>query len=243
MDLAANLESIRADIEAACGRAKRDPASVLLLPVSKGHPPDAIAAVAALGVDRFGENKVQEARAKIPLCPGRLRWDMIGHLQSNKCRDAVHFFERIQSVDSIAIASELNKCAEKAGRKVPVFLQVNLGGESSKFGFLPERVAEEMQAINQFPRLIVDGLMAIPPWSPDPEKTRPLFRRLREIKEGCEAVLGVPLNHLSMGMSGDFSVAIEEGATLVRVGTRLFGPRTGAGFRSRIGGSDGGDGP
>src|SRR6266404_6948051 len=135
MDLSAGVIAIRRRIEAACARAGRDPATVLLLAVSKGHPPEMVRAVAELGLDVFGESKVQEAKAKISLCPGRLRWHMIGHLQSNKCRDAVHFFEMIESVDSLALAQEIDQSAQKMAKRMPVLLEVNLAGEASKFGF------------------------------------------------------------------------------------------------------------
>jgi pyridoxal phosphate enzyme (YggS family) len=225
VDLAANLEHLRRRIAAACARAGRDPASVTLLAVSKGQPPEVVRAAADLGLTLFGENKVQEAKAKIPLCPGRLRWHLVGHLQSNKARDAVHWFEMIQSLDSLALAAELQKQAEKAAKTVPVLLEVNVAGEATKFGYRPEQLLAELRELNAFPRLEIQGLMTLAPWTPDPEKVRPVFRRLRELKAECEQRLGAPLGHLSMGMSGDFEVAIEEGATLVRIGTALFGPR------------------
>ncbi len=193
--------------------------------VTKAQPPEAVKAAADLGLALFGENKVQEAKAKIPLCPGRLSWHMIGHLQSNKCRDAVELFERIQSVDSLALAQEIARRAEQATRRVPVLLEVNVAGEASTFGYPPVRLLAEVTQLNALSRLEVQGLMAVPPWSPEPEKARPFFRQLRELKAQAEQVLGAPLPTLSMGMSGDFEVAIEEGATLVRLGTALFGPR------------------
>lgn len=225
MDLAANLEAVRQRIAAACAHVGRDPGSVTLLAVSKGQPPEVVRAAADLGLTVFGENKVQEAKAKIPLCPGRLHWHLVGHLQTNKARDAVHWFEMIQSVDRLALAEELQKQAEKAAKTVPVFLEVNVAGEASKFGYLPEQLLTELPALNAFPRLEIQGLMTLAPWTPEPEKVRPVFRRLRELKAECEQLLGAPLRHLSMGMSNDFEVAIEEGATLVRIGTALFGPR------------------
>lgn len=225
MAFADNLPLIQSRIAAACARAGRDPSSVTLMAVTKGMPPEAVREAADLGLSLFGENKVQEARAKIPLCPGRLRWHLIGHLQSNKCRDAVHFFEMIHSVDSLALAGEINKWADKQAKTMPVLLEVNLAGESTKFGYTREQVLAELMAINALPKLEIHGLMTIAPWSPDPEKARPIFRQLRELKSECEAKLGAPLPHLSMGMSGDFEAAIEEGATIVRVGTSLFGPR------------------
>src|SRR2546423_4247487 len=137
MDLTANLTAIQKRIEAACARANRAPAAVTLLPVSKSQPPDAVRAIAGLGLNLFGESKVQEAKAKIPLCPGHLRWHMIGHLQTNKCRDAVELFDMIQSVDSLRLAEEINQRAEQAAKRMPVLLEVNAVGEASKFGYRP----------------------------------------------------------------------------------------------------------
>ncbi|MGI8964741.1 MAG: alanine racemase, partial [Limisphaerales bacterium] len=135
MDLAANLNLIQQRIAAACARARREPSSVTLLAVSKGQPPERIRAAADLSLNIFGESKIQEAKIKIGQCPGRFRWQMIGHLQSNKCRDAVHFFEMIQSVDSLALALEINRCSEKSGKTMPILVEVNVAGEASKFGF------------------------------------------------------------------------------------------------------------
>ena len=215
---------------AACARAGRDEASVKLLAVSKSHPPETIQAAVDCGVLHFGENKIQEAKAKIPLCPGKARWQFIGHLQSNKVRDAVELFEMIQGVDSLALAKEISKRAEQAGKTMPILLEVNVAGEASKFGYKPEALLAELNELNALPRLEIHGLMAIPPFTPVPEKSRPYFQRLRELKIQCEQILGVPLPHLSMGMSGDFAVAIEEGSTMVRIGTALFGERV-SGFK------------
>lgn len=194
--------------------------------VAKTHPAEAVQAAAACGLTLFGENKVQEAKAKIPLCPARLRWHMVGHLQSNKAREAVELFEMIQSVDSLRLAEELNKRAEQAAKRMAVLLEVNLAGEASKFGYAPERLLAELKDLNALPRLEIHGLMTVPPWSPVAEVVRPHFRRLRELKQQCEDILGAPLPHLSMGMTGDFEVAIEEGATIVRIGTAIFGERS-----------------
>jgi len=225
MDLAENIASVQKRIAAACERANRDPNSVALLAVSKNHPPETVAEAAKLGLTLFGENKVQEAKAKIPLCPGRLRWHMLGHLQTNKCREAVELFEMIQSVDSLHVAEEINKRADQASKTMPVLLEVNAGGEASKFGYRSEQLLADLPRINELPRLEIHGLMTVPPWAPNPEKVRPVFRQLRELKARCEQILGVPLAHLSMGMTGDFEVAIEEGATIVRIGTAFFGER------------------
>ena len=210
---------------AACVRAGRDVASVKLLAVSKSHPPETIQAAVDCGLLHFGENKIQEAKAKIPLCPGKARWQFIGHLQSNKVRDAVELFEMIQGVDSLALAKEISKRAEQAGKTMPILLEVNVAGEASKFGYKPETLLAELNELNALPRIEIHGLMAIPPFTPVPEKSRPYFQRLHELKGQCEQILGVPLPHLSLGMSGDFEVAIEEGATMVRIGTALFGER------------------
>ena len=182
--------------------------------------------MAGFGLNLFGENKVQEAKAKIPLCPGHLHWHLIGHLQTNKCRDAVHFFEMIQSVDSLALAEEIDKRAGQAAKTMPILLEVNLAGEASKFGYRPDALLNELGPVNALTRVEIRGLMTIAPWTPDAEKVRPIFRQLREMKERGEQILGAPLPHLSMGMSGDYEVAVEEGATMVRIGTALFGPRT-----------------
>ena len=223
--MADNLDAIQQRIRAACGRAGRAAASVTLVAVAKTQPAEVVNELAALGQVLFGENKIQEARAKIPLCSGKLRWHFIGHLQSNKCRDAVELFEMIESVDSLALAQEINKRAEAAAKRMPILLEVNVAGEASKFGYQPERLLAELEQLNALPRLEVHGLMAIPPFTPVPEKARPYFQKLRELKARAESVLGAPLPHLSMGMSGDFEVAIEEGATIVRVGAALFGER------------------
>ncbi len=225
MDLAANLADLRRRMAAAAERAGRDPASVTLMAVTKHQPPEVVRAALDAGLTCFGENRVQEAKAKIPLCPGRARWQMIGHLQSNKCRDAAALFEMIQSVDSLTLAQELNQQCEKAGRTLPILLEVNVAGEASKFGYAPGALLAEFMELNQLPRLEIHGLMTVAPYSTTPERVRPAFRRLRELQTACEQILGAPLLQLSMGMSGDFEVAIEEGATLVRIGTALFGPR------------------
>jgi pyridoxal phosphate enzyme (YggS family) len=225
MDLAANISTVQQRIAAACARSGRDSSSVTLLAVTKSHPPEAIREATQHGLTLFGENKVQEAKAKIPLCPGRARWHMIGHLQTNKVRDAVALFEMIQSVDSLHLAEEVNKRAEQAAKTLPVLLEVNIVGEASKFGYQPSKLLEQLRDLNALPRLEIHGLMTIAPWSPVADRSRSAFKELRELKTRCEDILGVPLPHLSMGMTGDFEVAIEEGATLVRVGTALFGAR------------------
>ncbi|MFN0068847.1 MAG: YggS family pyridoxal phosphate-dependent enzyme [Limisphaerales bacterium] len=225
MDFAENLARVRERLADACARAGRDPAEVTLVAVSKFHPPEAVAALAALGVLDFGESRVQEARAKIPACPGHLRWHLIGHLQSNKARDAAQLFNLIHSVDSLRLAQELQQQADRLGRRLRVLLEVNVAAEATKFGYAPDALLAELDALNALPRLELHGLMGMAPWSPDPERARPVFRRLRELRDECDRRLGAPLPVLSMGMSGDYEVAVGEGSTLVRVGTALFGDR------------------
>lgn len=225
MDLATNLSLIQQRIAAACARAGRSKDSVQLIAVTKGHPAESVEAAARLGLNVFGENKVQEAKAKIPLCPATLHWHMIGHLQTNKCRDAVRLFEMIESVDSLHLAQEIHNACEKAAKTMRVLLEVNVAGESSKFGYNPEKLLTELEQVNSLSKIEIHGLMTVAPYATDPEKVRPVFRRLRELKIECEKLLGAPLPHLSMGMSGDFEVAIEEGATMIRVGTALLGDR------------------
>src|SRR6185295_11000828 len=195
MDLAAHWQKVEQRIQSACTRAQRDRNDVSLVAVSKGFPPETVRAAADLGHTLFGESKVQEAKAKISLCPGRLHWHMIGHLQSNKCRDAVYFFKMIESVDSLSLAQEVNKAAEKWGKTMPILLEVNVAGESSKFGFRPEQVLQQLDELNALPRIEIHGLMTIAPWSPEPEKVRPIFQELRQLREQAQQILGAPLPH------------------------------------------------
>ncbi|MGB0579104.1 MAG: YggS family pyridoxal phosphate-dependent enzyme [Limisphaerales bacterium] len=225
MDIAENIAGIQGRIEAACERAGRDPATVQLMAVSKTQPAAAVRAAVAAGQILFGENKIQEAKLKIPDCPPSARFHFIGHLQSNKARDAVRHFAMVQGVDSLSIAEELNKRAEQQARDLPILIEVNVAGEASKFGYGPEQLLKELDQLVELPRLELHGLMTIPPYTPDPERSRPYFQRLIELQKACEDFLGVPLPELSMGMSGDFEVAVEEGATIVRVGTAIFGER------------------
>jgi len=224
-ELQANLTRIRSRIDQACERSGRQPDSVRLMAVSKNQLPERVAEAVSAGLTLFGENRIQEAKVKIPLCPGQLEWHFIGHLQSNKSRDAVSLFQVVQGVDSLALAEELQKQALKQARSLPILLEVNVSGESSKFGWNPDRLLAELMQLNALTRLEVHGLMTIAPYAVDPEQVRPIFRRLRELRDRCTDLLGASLPVLSMGMSGDLEVAIEEGATLVRVGTALFGER------------------
>jgi len=211
-ELAATIHHLQDRIRAS-GR------EITLLAVTKTVPPERVDAALAAGITVFGENKVQEAKAKIPLVSSRARWHFIGHLQTNKARDAVELFELIHSVDSVKLATELNKCADRAGKTQPILLEVNLAGEASKSGIKPEDLQNALAQINQLPRLEVRGLMTVPPYCEEAEKVRPFFRRLRELRDATG------LHELSMGMSHDFEIAIEEGATIIRIGTAIFGER------------------
>ena len=225
MSIESNIRTIQEQIEQASERSGRAPSEVTLVAVSKFHPWQAVLEAAEAGVQFFGENRVQEARLKIPQCPSTLHWHLIGHLQSNKCRDAVGLFEMIQSVDSWSLAEQLNKAAEKRGSSLPILLEVNVAGEASKFGYSPETLPEDLMKLNALSRLEIHGLMAIPPWTPQPEKARAHFQKLANLRKQCEDILQAPLPVLSMGMSSDFEVAIEEGSTMIRVGTAIFGER------------------
>ena len=225
-NIAENLAAVQERIAAACDRAGRAPEDVQLVAVGKKFPSPIIHEAADCGLTLFGENRVQEAKAKIPDCPGHLRWHFIGNLQTNKCRDAVALFDFLHAVDSLHLAAELNKRCEQAAKVMPVLLEVNVSGEGSKHGFTPESAAAAMEAFFEFPQLEIHGLMTMAPFTRQPENARPYFQKLRELKSACEARLGAPLPELSMGMSGDYGIAIEEGATIIRLGTTLFGPRS-----------------
>jgi pyridoxal phosphate enzyme (YggS family) len=223
-DFSLRLCKIQEQIAAAAQRAKRDPMQIEIIAVSKTQPVAAIQDAMRAGVMLFGENKVQEARGKIEEL-GRGVWHLIGHLQGNKAKDAVRLFDSIDSVDRAELAEEINHRADALGKTQIVLLQVNIAGESTKFGCAPDAAGALAEKINDLPRLALDGLMAIAPFTPDPEKSRPHFAALRELRDKLEAQTGLKLPALSMGMSGDFAVAIEEGATQVRIGTALFGER------------------
>jgi len=212
-------------IRLSCERSGRLPGQVKLLAVSKSRLPEEVEELRRLGQRLFGENRVQEARAKIPLCSSDLEWHMIGHLQKNKVRVAVQIFDMIHSVDSLELASELNREAEKQGRNLRVLVQVNVSGESTKHGLDDEAARTLLKQSADFHHLEFCGLMTMAPYSEDPERARPWFRKLRLLRDHWQDELALALPELSMGMSGDLEPAVEEGATIVRVGTALFGPR------------------
>jgi len=228
VDIADNIGRVRERIAAACARAGRRPEEVKLVAVSKTVPPERIRQAYDAGLRDFGENRVQEASAKRPpLADLDATWHLVGHLQTNKARDARELFQYIHSVDSLRLAEKLDKAAVSGGGWLPVLLEVNLGEEPSKSGARGGEVLQLAEGVGLLPTLELRGLMVIPPFFEDPEQARPFFRRLRELAAMIQSrkLPGVFMRELSMGMSHDFEVAIEEGATLVRIGTAIFGPR------------------
>jgi pyridoxal phosphate enzyme (YggS family) len=224
-EIAANLEKVRATIAEAERKSGRAAGSVELVAVTKTHSAGVVQLAVDAGQLLFGENRVQEAKAKIPELPSKLRWHLIGHLQSNKARLALTLFEMIHGVDSIDLLQHLNRVAGDLGVFPRVLLEVNVAGESSKFGFPPQELLSEVESIVQIDRLQIEGLMTIPPLAAAPEHSRKYFVQLRELRDRLEREFKFPLPHLSMGMTADYGVAVEEGATLVRVGTAIFGER------------------
>ena len=220
------LSDVKSRIAAACARAGRSPNDVEVVAVTKTHGVDVVEEAWRAGLRIVGENKVQEAAWKKPASVSGPEWHLIGHLQGNKVRHALELFDFIHSVDSAKLADRINFIADEIGASPRVLLEVNVSGEKSKSGMKPEDVAPVVAHIMEScPRVSVEGLMTMAPFSENAEDARPYFRRLRELRDATEASLGVGLPRLSMGMSGDFEVAIEEGATWVRLGTILFGDR------------------
>jgi pyridoxal phosphate enzyme (YggS family) len=231
-DLRARLEDINRRIEAACERAGRRPSEITLVAVSKTVPAARIREAIEAGVRTLGESRVQEAAAKITELSAlsaerKVQWHLIGHLQSNKARRAVELFDAVHSVDDLKLAERLDRLAAESGERLPIFVEVNLGGEESKTGVSPDEVPTLCEQIGKLPSLELKGLMAVPPFSDNPEDARPFFRRLRNLRDEARqaGAVGGSFNDLSMGMSDDFEVAIEEGATFVRIGSALFGAR------------------
>jgi len=219
-----NLLRVTERIEKAAQNAGRNLKDIRLVAVSKTVETDRIKEAIEAGVSILGENYVQEAQKKIEEIGKSVSWHFIGHLQSNKTKVAVRLFDAIHSVDSVALAEELNRRAQQVNRKIPVMIEVNLSGETTKFGTEEEKVTTVTQGVLKLDHLSLEGLMTMPPYFDDPEMSRPYFVQLRELKERLVKG-GIPLKELSMGMSNDFEIAIQEGATYVRVGTAIFGAR------------------
>jgi len=225
-EIAENLDRVREQIARAAAKACRAADDIELVTITKTHPAEKVREAIEAGQKLFGESRVQEARAKIPELPSNLRWHFVGHLQKNKIRLALPLFELIHSVDSLALAKNMNRIAEEEGLHPRVVLEVNVAGEGSKFGFKPETLRAEMESLLALSRLSIEGLMCIPPLAEEAEGSRKHFADLRQLRDALEKEFDLKLPQLSMGMTNDFPVAIEEGATLVRVGTAIFGERS-----------------
>lgn len=231
-NIAVRLAEIRQQITQACTHAGRSVDEVTLVGVSKTVPPELVQMAMAAGVNVLGENRVQEAASKIPVLHEaterfHVSWHLIGHLQSNKARRAVELFDVIESVDSFELGQRLDRLADETNKTLPIFVQVNLGGETAKAGIAADETLSLCEQLSVLAHLELRGLMAIPPFLDNPEQVRPFFRRLRDLRSEAQraGIVGATFRDLSMGMSHDFTVAIEEGATLVRIGTALFGTR------------------
>jgi PLP dependent protein len=223
--IAQRLRDVRTAIAAAAQRAGRDPGAVRLVAVSKTVDLAHIQAAVDAGQDLFGENYLQEARDKIAALGPQVSWHFVGSLQSNKAREAVALFDLIHVVDRLKLARALDAAAARQGKVQDVLIQVNQAGETTKSGVEPAAAPALLQEVARLAHLRVLGLMTMPPWFPDPESARPYFQALRALRDHLRGLTGLPLPELSMGMSGDFAVAVEEGSTLVRVGTAIFGGR------------------
>ena len=225
-EFTSRLGEVRSRIESACAAAGREPDSVTLLPVTKNHPVAAVEYALRAGLMAVGENRVQEAAEKrAQLDSTEVRWELIGHLQSNKARQAVDCFDRVQSVDSLKLLRRLDRCAGEAERELPILLQCNTGEDPNKYGFRVDEMAAAVEASMEAAHLRLDGLMTIAPLDDDPAVARAAFERLRDLRAELEASFDIRLPELSMGMTGDLEAAIAAGSTQIRVGTALYGER------------------
>ena len=224
--VAENLSRVREQIAEAAAKSGRSADDVELVTITKTHPAEKVREAIEAGQTLFGESRVQEARAKIPELPSNIHWHFVGHLQKNKIRNALPLFEMIHSVDSLTLAQEVNRIADEEGLHGRVLFEVNVAGEGSKFGFAPDKLREQMEELLALPRLTILGLMTIPPMAEEAEASRKYFVQLRQLRDRLQTEFRVDLAQLSMGMTQDFPIAVEEGATLVRVGTAIFGQRS-----------------
>ena len=225
INIEANLNRVRNEIAQAAQVSGRRVTDIELIAVTKTHPTEIVREAVDAGQLVFGESKVQEASAKIPLLPSNIRWHFIGHVQKNKIRHALPLFEMIHSVDSLQLAQAIDRIAHEDGLHPRILLELNVAGEGSKFGFKATTLRAELESLLLLPRLSIEGLMCIPPLAEEAEPSRKYFVEVRELRDALEQEFQVNLPHLSMGMTNDYSVAVEEGATLVRVGTAIFGER------------------
>ncbi len=224
--IAENLERVRKQMAHAAANAGRAVDEIELVAITKTHPAEKVREAIEAGQTLFGESRVQEARTKIPELPSNIRWHFVGHLQKNKIRHALPLFELFHGVDSLALAEEMNRIAADEGMHPRVLLEVNVAGEGSKFGFSTDKLREQMEELLALQRLSILGLMTIPPLADKTEASRRYFVQLRELRDRLQTEFHVDLPQLSMGMTQDFPIAVEEGATLVRIGTAIFGERS-----------------
>ncbi|MEP6604283.1 MAG: YggS family pyridoxal phosphate-dependent enzyme [Spartobacteria bacterium] len=224
--VAENLARVRARVADSARKSGRKMDDVDLIAISKTHDAARVREAIEAGQQIFGENKVQEARAKIPELPSTVRWHFVGHLQKNKIRHALPLFELFHGIDDVDLARDLDRIAGELGMHPRILLEVNVAGEGSKFGFKPDALRAQMESLLSLYRLSIEGLMTIPPLAEEAEASRKSFVDLRELRDALEKEFEMKLPHLSMGMTNDFEVAVEEGATLVRVGTAIFGARS-----------------
>jgi len=225
MSIRENLERIREKIRVKSELVGRDPQEITLVAVTKTVEADRIEEAIAAGVNIIGESRVQEAKEKYGKVESKIIWHLVGHLQRNKAKDAVKIFDLIHSVDSTKLAKEIDKQAKKVGKIQKILVEVNASGEESKYGLSPEEVITFLKEVSRFPNIKVEGLMTMAPFYENPEDCRPYFRKLRELREEIKAenIKDVEMGYLSMGMSSDFEVAIEEGSNMVRIGRAIFG--------------------
>ena len=224
--IAKNLERVREQIASAAAKSRRSVDDIELVAITKTHPAEKVRNAIEAGQILFGESRVQEARAKIPELPSNIRWHFVGHLQKNKVRQALPLFELIHSVNSFPLAEGISRIAKEEGLYPRVLLEVNVAGEGSKFGFASDELRDQMEALLALPRVSIEGLMCIPPLAVESENSRKCFVQVRELRDSLEEEFRMKLPQLSMGMTQDFPIGIEEGATLVRVGTAIFGERS-----------------
>ena len=223
--IAENLDRVREQISTAAAKSGRTSKDVELVAITKMHPAESVREAIEAGQVLFGESRVQEARAKIPEVPSNCRWHFVGHLQKNKIRHALPLFEMFHGIDSLSLAQDINRIAEQEGLYPRILLEVNVAGEGSKFGFAPDALGQQMEALLALPRMSIEGLMCIPPLVMESEDSRKFFVQVRKLRDSLEKEFSLKLPQLSMGMTQDFPIGIEEGATLVRVGTAIFGER------------------
>ena len=223
--IAENLDRVREQISTAAAKSGRALSYVELVAITKTHPAESVREAIEAGQILFGESRVQEARAKIPEVPSNCRWHFVGHLQKNKIRHALPLFEMFHGIDSLSLAQDINRIAEQEGLYPRILLEVNVAGEGSKFGFAPDALGQQMEALLALPRMSIEGLMCIPPLVMESEDSRKFFVQVRKLRDSLEKEFSLKLPQLSMGMTQDFPIGIEEGATLVRVGTAIFGER------------------